>query len=80
MNLDTSDYDDWILAGDFNLYRYPDNRNKVGGDLSEMNMFNELISGLDLIDIPFSCRSYTWSNMQSDPLMIKLDWVFTSSS
>lgn len=31
-------------------------------------------------DIPFSGRNYTWSNMQSDPLLVKLDWVFTSSS
>lgn len=34
MNFDTSDFDDWILAGDFNMYRQSDNRNKPGGDLS----------------------------------------------
>jgi hypothetical protein len=41
-------------------------------------MFNKLISDIDLAEIPFSGRSFTWSNMQSDPLMVKLDWVFTS--
>lgn len=80
MNLDTADYDDWLLARDFNLIRGPDNKNKQGGDLSEMNMFNELISDLDLAKTPFSGRSFTWSNMQTDPLMVKLDWVFTSPS
>lgn len=45
-----------------------------------MNMFNELISDLDLHDIPFSGRNYTWSNMQSDPLLVKLDWVLTSTN
>lgn len=80
INLDSFDFDDWILAGDFNLFREPSNRNKPGGDLQEMNMFNELISDLDLVEIPFSGRSFTWSNMQTDPLMVKLDWVFTSSS
>jgi hypothetical protein len=45
-----------------------------------MNLFNELILDLDLAEIPFSGRSYTWSTMQSDPLLVKLDWVFTSSS
>lgn len=45
-----------------------------------MNMFNEAISDLDLIEIPFSGRDFTWSNMQADPLLVKLDWVFTSSS
>ena len=43
-------------------------------------MFNELITDLDLIEIPFSGRNFSWSNMQTDPLLIKLDWVFTSSS
>jgi hypothetical protein len=33
------------------------------GDFTEMNMFNELISDLDLIEIPFSGRDFTWSNM-----------------
>jgi hypothetical protein len=77
MNLDTADYDDWLLARDFNLIWGPDNKNKQGGDLSEMNMFNELISDLDLAKTPFSGRSFTWSNMHTDPLMVKLDWVFT---
>jgi hypothetical protein len=28
MNFDTSDFDDWLLGGDLNLIRNPDNRNK----------------------------------------------------
>lgn len=80
MNLDTTDFEDWVLAGDFNLIRHPENRNKPGGDISEMNMFNELISDLDLVEIPFSGRNFSWSNMQDDPLLVKLDWVFTSAS
>ncbi|XP_066324011.1 uncharacterized protein [Miscanthus floridulus] len=80
INLDTTEFEDWIIGGDFNLIRHPENRNKPGGDLGEMNMFNELITDLDLTEIPFSGRSFSWSNMQADPLLIKLDWVFTSSS
>jgi hypothetical protein len=34
MNFDTFDFDDCIVAGDFNLIRQPKNRNKPGGDLS----------------------------------------------
>jgi hypothetical protein len=45
-----------------------------------MNLFNELISDLDLTEISLNGRQFTWSNMQSDPLLIKLDWVFTSAS
>ena len=80
MNFDTNGFDDWIIAGDFNLIRQPENRNKPGRELSKMNMFNELISDLDLDEIPFSGREYTWSNMQIDPLLIKLDWVFSSDT
>lgn len=35
---------------------------------------------MELVDIPFSGRIYTWSNMQIDPLLIKLDWVFCNAS
>lgn len=80
MNLDTSSFDEWALGGDFNLIRSPDNRNRTGGDINEMNMFNEMISDLELVDIPFSGRNFSGSNMQPDPLLVKLDWVFTSSS
>jgi len=52
--LDRSDYNDWILAGDFNLYRSPDDRNKPGGNPREIQMFNELIIDLDITEIPFS--------------------------
>lgn len=45
-----------------------------------MNMFNETILSLDLVDIPFSGRSFTWSNMLENPLLVNLDWVFISSS
>jgi hypothetical protein len=73
MNLDTTEFEDWVLGGDFNLIRSPDKRNKSGGDSSEMNLFNKAISDLDLVEIPFSGRSFTWSNMQDDPLLVKLD-------
>lgn len=45
INLDHLDFDDWILARDFNLLKSVENRSKLG-DLSEMQLFNNLI--LDL--------------------------------
>ena len=79
MNLDTDNFENWALGDDFNLIRNSDNRNRPGGDLAKMNLFNDLVSDLDLVEIPFSGRSFTWSNMQADPLLVKLDWVFTSN-
>ena len=59
LNLDTGSFDDWILAGDFNLYRSMEDRNKPRGDSGDMQMFNNLISDLELVDIPFSGRTFT---------------------
>lgn len=69
----------WLLASDFNLIRSAKNRNKPGGDLAEMQMFNDCIVGQDLVDLTFNGRNYTWSNMQSDPLLVKLDWAFINA-
>ena len=68
LNLDTTSFEDWLLVGDFNLYRSAEDRNKAGGDAGDMQMFNDAISDLELVDIPFSGRSFTWSNMQLVPL------------
>lgn len=70
----------WLLVGDFNLIRCPANRNKPGGNANEMLLFNEVIHHLGLVEIPLKGRSYTWSNMQDDSLLQKLDWVFTSAA
>jgi hypothetical protein len=61
------------MTKDFNLLWSPENKNRGGGNLSEMNLFNDLIHHLDLVEIAFQGQSYTWSNMQNDPLLEKLD-------
>jgi len=59
INLDTSNFDDCLLAGDFNLIRSAENRNKPGRDLGEMQLFNDCILGLDLVEIPFNGRNFS---------------------
>lgn len=76
MLLDT----DWILMGDFNFIRAPTDRNRPGGDVNEMLLFNEAISNLGLVELPLHGRQFSWSNMQESPLLVKLDWFFTSAS
>jgi hypothetical protein len=71
---------DWLIMGDFNFIRNPKDRNKPGGNITEMMQFNEAISNLGLVEIPYKGRKFTWSNMQADPLLEKLDWVFSSAS
>lgn len=79
-NIQMPDEVDWIILGDFNLIRKPEDRNKPGGSMTEMHMFNEAISLLGLNEIVLQGRKYTWSNMQPSPLLEKLDWFFTSAS
>jgi hypothetical protein len=75
-----SDMTNWLLVGDFNLYRSPSNRNKLGADHAEMFLFNEAISTLGLVELPLKGRRFTWSNKQISPLLERLDWFFTSAN
>ena len=66
--------------GDFNFIRAPENRNKPGGSMNDMYTFNDFIRCQSLIELPIKGRSFTWSNMQLNPLLEQLDWFFTSSN
>lgn len=63
----------WLIMGDFNFIRYPENRNRAGADTQDMFSFNDAISSQALVEIPLKNRSFTWSNMQQAPLLEKLD-------
>jgi hypothetical protein len=77
-NIDSSAMKFWMILGDFNLIRDPQDRSRPGGNSNNMLAFNSAILAHDLEDIPIKGRAYTWSNMKSQPLLEKLDWIFTS--
>ena len=77
-NLDIPDEEDWLIVGDFNFIRSPDNRNKPGGNVNDMLLFNDFIRQQHLTELPLKGRKFTWSNMQENPLLEQLDWFFTS--
>jgi hypothetical protein len=79
-HLDIPDDTYWLMVGDFNFYRYSDNRNRSGANIIDMSTFNEVISYLGLIELPIKGRNFTWSNMQQDPILEQIDWFFTSSA
>jgi hypothetical protein len=70
----------WLVVGDFNLMRKLEDRNRPGGNVSEMFLFNEAISSLGLEEIPLHGRKYTWTNKQQPPLLERLDWFFSSTA
>jgi exonuclease III len=76
LNIPTDE--DWLIAGDFNFIRSPSNRNKPGGNVNDMLIFNDIIRSQNLTELAIKGRKYTWSNMQQDPLLEQLDWFFTS--
>ena len=65
---------DWLIVGNFNLYRNPFDCNRPGADYLEMLMFNAAINTLGLVEIPLKDQHYTWSNKQHAPLLERLDW------
>lgn len=64
---------DWLIVGDFNLIRKPEDRNKDGADVNEMFLFNEAISKLGLTKLPLHGSPFTWTNKQFEPLLERLD-------
>jgi hypothetical protein len=71
---------DWLVVGDFNLMRKPDDQNKPGGNLSEIMEFNAAISNQRLEEMRLNGAKYTWTNKQLSPLLECLDWFFASIS
>jgi hypothetical protein len=79
-NIDMSEEIDWLVVGDFNLMRKSENRNKPGGNLSEMKEFNAAISNQRLEELKLHWAKFIWTNKQLSPLLEHLDWSFVSVS
>lgn len=62
------------------IFVSPLDRNRPGGNASDMYLFNEAISFLGLVELPLKGRRFTWTNKQLSPLLERLHWFFTSVS
>lgn len=71
---------DSLLVGDFNLLRSPDDRNKPGGDVAEMFLFNEAIGAQGLVDFHYRVGNLLGLINNNLLLLERLDWFFTSTS
>ena len=67
------------IIGDFNLVRAPEDRSNSNFNASEALAFNDVINSLCLMEIPLLDRSFTWSNLQSSPTLVRLDRVFVNT-
>jgi exonuclease III len=69
----------WIILGDFNIIRNPNDSSSTNPNTHSMIPFNDLISDLDLQKKQLNGRSFTWSNMRRNPTLSKLDRIFLSN-
>ena len=68
----------FVIAGDFNLIRSPDDKSSNRFDPRRMRLFNDFIADLALREIRRVGARYTWSNNRSDPVRCVLDRVLVS--
>jgi hypothetical protein len=62
-SIQITDDENWLFVRDFNFYRSLKNRNREGGNMQNIMIFNSIISNLGLQEMPIKGRKYTWSNM-----------------
>jgi endonuclease/exonuclease/phosphatase family metal-dependent hydrolase len=63
----------WIVAGDFNLIRDPEDKNNGVFDLNLSTALNDSIRSLALFELPVLDRLFTWSNKRASPILARLD-------
>jgi hypothetical protein len=59
----------WLVVGDFNLIRYPHEKNNDNFDRNLAALFNGLIRDVGWFELPLTDRLYTWSNQQENPVL-----------
>ncbi|CAN0929910.1 hypothetical protein LINGRAHAP2_LOCUS37332 [Linum grandiflorum] len=69
------------LVGDLNMVRSLEEVSGGGGrSRTEMNLLNDFIADEELIDLPLSGGSFTWTNFQQQPTLSRLDRVLINSA
>jgi len=79
IELQSSLSDAWVVLGDFNLIRSPDDRSNGNFNHQEAGWFNDAIEAMDLQELPLLDRRFTWSNRQEDPVLVRLDRFFVNT-
>lgn len=70
----------WAIAGDFNTVRSADDRNSGQASVLETQRFNNWLRDMQVQELPILDRNFTWSNMQSHPILTRIDTFFFNSN
>ena len=65
-----------MLGGDFNVLRFPRERNREGRWTGAMKRFTQVIEDLELKDLPLKGGCYTWVWGSGNQRMGRLDRFF----
>ena len=63
----------WCLGGDFNIIRFPEERNREGRISGPMRRFSQIIDDLELKDLPLQGGCFTWKGGMNNQRMARLD-------
>lgn len=69
-----------LVGGDFNLIRRVEEKSTGNVNVQWMNAFNDFIANTEIRELHRTGGQYTWTNKQSNPIMVLLDIVFMSSA
>ena len=65
--------DPWCIGGDFNVIRFPGERNMESRIMGPMRRFSQIIDKLELKDLPLKGGSYTRKGGHNNHRMARLD-------
>ncbi|XP_077221629.1 uncharacterized protein LOC143855396 [Tasmannia lanceolata] len=68
----------WIVGGDFNTIRFPEEKNPVGRITTSMRKLSDFILEHELVELPLEGARYTWTNNQDRLVLRRLDRVLIS--
>ena len=72
--------DPWLLIGDFDLTRSPNDKNSMTFNANLASRFNQAVDTLQLVKLPLLDRMFTWTNKRAEPTLSRLDRAFFNLS
>ena len=72
--------DPWLLIGDFDLTRSPNDKNSMTFNANLASRFNQAVDALQLVKLPLLDGMFTWTNKRAEPTLSRLDRAFFNLS
>ena len=70
--------DPWCIGGDFNINRFPNERNKEDIITGSKRRFSQVIGNIELKDFPIMGGQFTWKGGLHNCRMARLDMFLVS--